>query len=283
MRILIAGCGYVGMRLAEKLIRSGHDVFGLRRNPPELPAPVQWIRGDLTNLQGVVLPSSLDTLVLAAGLRRDAEENYQRLFIDGYRTLIDTIRNHGHPIRRIVLVSSTGVFAEENGGWVDEQSPVNPDRSPGRYYLEAETLAHASGWSSSVVRLSGIYGPDRIRLIREVREGRAFHLPPPPHYLNQIHADDAAGALAHVTTMKDPEKLYIATDREPADRNNVLHWISEYTGVGKLPDSAEPSSRPLRRSGNKRCRSDRLVSSGYSFFYPTYREGYRNLIDTGQS
>jgi nucleoside-diphosphate-sugar epimerase len=281
MRILIAGCGYVGLRLAEKLHGAGHVVFGLRRNPPEVSPFLTWIRGDLTRPQSLFVPENLDVVVLAAGLRRDTDERYQRLFVDGYRDLLRYFKENHRPIKRVVLVSTTGVFAEQDGNWVDESSPVNSESSPGRFYLEAEELIQQSGWKSVVIRLAGIYGPERFRLITEVREGHARRFPPPPHYLNHLHADDAAGAIAHLAVIPDPESLYVASDREPADRNDVLTWIGEQVGISPIPESAPESSRPARRSGNKRCRSDRLLASGYVFVHPTFRSGYKLLIKGG--
>jgi len=280
MRMLIAGCGYVGIRVAEKLHQSGHEVFGLRRNPPA-PLPfLSWYRGDLIDTASISLPPDLDVIVLAAGLRRDTEEAYQRLFVEGYRSLLEKLKLEQPSIHRVVMTSTTGVFAEQDGRWVDENSPVSRDRSPGRYYLTAEKLAADCGLSSTILRLAGIYGPDRVRLIREVREGRARRYPLPVHYLNQLHADDAAGAIAHMALHHNPDSLYIACDREPADRNEVVQWISEKLGLGNLPATGSDEDRPARRAGNKRCRSNRLVDSGYTFIYPTYREGYGSLLHT---
>lgn len=278
MNVLIAGCGYVGMRVAELLHTQGHAVWALRRSPGE-PLPfLRWVQGDLTAREHLDLPEAIDAVVLAAGLRRDTEERYQALLVDGYGRLLDVLYNRTRPPDRCVMVSTTGVFAESGGGWVTETSPVDRERSPARYYLGGEDLVHALPGRHAVVRLSGIYGPERHRLIREVREGRAVQIPPPPHYLNQIHAEDAAGAIAHVVRLEQPEACYVASDTEPADRNDVLAWLAGEFGAGSLPPSEDPADRPGRRSGNKRCDASRLVASGYTFRYPTYREGYRALL-----
>lgn len=279
MRILIAGCGYVGLRVAERLNGLGHQVFGLRRNPEGVVPSLIWCRGDLTSTDPLLLPEGLDAVVLAAGLRRDTDDRYQALFVDGYARLLETLRHRS--LKRLVLVSTTGVFAETEGGWVTESSPVDISRSPSRYYIAAEEQVLASRFSSVVVRLSGIYGPDRFRLIRDVRDGRAVRIPPPIHYLNHLHADDAAGAIAHLALLPDAASLYIASDREPADRNVVLQWISTELGKGEIPLAAPPAALPARRSGNKRCDASRLVKSGYVFSFPTFREGYRDLITRG--
>jgi len=280
MRVLIAGCGYIGIRVADRLHHHRHDVYGLRRNPPAPLSYLTWCRGDLSNPSSISLPPDLDVVILAAGLRRDTEEAYERLLVTGYHTLLNKLDAEHSSVQRIILISTTGVFAEQDGGWVNERSPVNHVRSPGRYYLEAEKIAAHCGRPSVIMRLAGIYGPERVRLIREVRGGQARIHPPPAHYLNQLHADDAAGAIVHVTEHPKPEPLYVVCDREPADRNEVVQWISDQMNLGQIPPANPDDERPARRAGNKRGESSLLVSSGYTFDFPTYREGYKALIHT---
>ncbi len=278
MRILIAGCGYTGIRLAKLLAEAGHTVFGIRRNPPPPQPFLTWITGDLASTP---LPDNLDAAVLAAGLRRDTPEHYHRLFVDGYRRLLDRLATSQPAPQRCLLVSTTGVFAEQQGAMVDELSPVSGDGETARYYLAAELAAQQAGLPSvTVARLSGIYGPDRIRLIRETAEGRARLHPPPPHYLNHLHADDAAAALAHLLQLPAPDSLYVVSDEEPADRNTVIEWLAGAMGMPHPPFAGDDTARPARRSGNKRCSPARLIASGYRFRYPTFREGYRALLTT---
>jgi nucleoside-diphosphate-sugar epimerase len=278
MRILIAGCGYVGVRLAGLLSARGHEVFALRRNPPPGEQPFTWLAGDLTRPDAIDFPASIDLLILAAGLQRGADVSYAELLESGYMRLIAYLRNTGHPLQRVVMISTTGVFAECEGDWVDEDAPAGTISLSGTHYHRAEMLVASHGIPSVIARLSGIYGPGRIRLIREAREGRAVLYPPPPHYLNHIHADDAAAAVAHLALHPKPQPLYIVSDREPADRNDVMRWLANELVLPPPPEAAPGISAPPRRSGNKRCRSDLLVASGYSFIYPTYREGYRALL-----
>lgn len=279
MHVVIAGCGYVGVRLAKLLHQAGHTVYGIRRTIPADVSLLSWIQGDITNPASISLPAHIDAVVLAAGLRRDTDQRYQQLFVDGYRALLDRLATTRLMIDRVVMVSTTGVFAERDGNWITEDSPVNREHSPGRYYLEAEEIVHACPFHSVTVRLSGIYGPERIRLVREVREGRARRFNAPPIYLNQLHADDAAGILAHTLALPRPDTLYIASDREPCDRNDVLDWIAAQCSLPSPVYAEDGIDQPSRRSGNKRCNSRRLVESGYSFIYPSFREGYRALLD----
>lgn len=278
MNVFIAGCGYVGIRLAQLLIKRGHHVFALRRTPSaQTDQGIHWITGDICQPARIHNVAAIDVLILAAGLRRDTEVRYQQLFSTGYPELIRRMQST-NPLKRVLMVSTTGVFSESNGGWVDENASVDHDSMPGRYYLQAEQRVLHCGTRGVIARLSGIYGPERVRLIREVNEGTALTYPPPPHYLNQIHADDAAGALAHLVELPEPESLYIVSDRAPSDRNEVICWLA-----GKMnqpaPAQGANESRPARRAGNKRCASHRLAASGYTFLYPSYREGYTALLE----
>ena len=274
MRILIAGCGYSGIRMASRLHADGHTVWGLRRSPPRDPSPIQWIQGDLTAVAPLTLPERLDAVVLAAGLYRDTPERYHALFIDGYERLLRQLRAEKHPLRRIVMISTTSVFAEADGGWVDETSPTAPDRLPASCYLAAEQRVSASGWSSVVLRCSGIYGPGRTRMLREAREQQTSPSGGPPQYVNHIHVDDVARAVAHVLALDRPEPLYITTDTEPADRDDVIAWIRRQLNMPAVEPATNASPTKPRRSGNKRCRCTRLTSSGFLHLYPTFREGY---------
>jgi nucleoside-diphosphate-sugar epimerase len=179
--------------------------------------------------------------------------------------------------RRIFLVSSTAVYEPVNGEWVDEETPTEPRHFTGRRLREAETLLLDSDFAATVVRFGGIYGPRRAGLIERVRTASATYRAPGPQYTNRIHRDDCVGALRHLMGLDSPDKLYLAVDNDPADEAGVLRWLAGALGA--------PPPRPVldaaRRRGNKRCRNRRLVMSGYSFRYPTYREGYTALLAGG--
>jgi nucleoside-diphosphate-sugar epimerase len=144
----------------------------------------------------------------------------------------------------------------------------------------------ASGFPAVSLRLGGIYGPGRTRLVESVRSGRAASRPGPPHFGNRIHRDDAAGALAHLTTLAlaglELESLYLGVDDEPSDEALVLRWIASQLGMPELPmrdGEAAPGARDANRpASNKRCSNARLRATGYRFRFPTFREGYAAAI-----
>jgi nucleoside-diphosphate-sugar epimerase len=278
-RVLIAGCGSVGSALAERLVADGCDVWGMRRNPGALPRGVHPLAADLTRAETLSdLPAGIDFAVYAAGAGASDEAAYRAIYLDGLGNLMRTLVDMGEKPRRVFFTSSTSVYGQKRGEWVDESSPTHPLGFSGEIMLSAERLLTGSPFAATIVRLSGIYGPGRGRLIDLVRGGRAFYRPGPHHYTNRIHSDDAAGVLRHLMRFESPEDLYLGTDCEPADEAEVYRWLAEAMAVPAPRNLSEGEAVPPRRTGSKRCRNARLLNSGYRFRYPTFREGYGALL-----
>jgi nucleoside-diphosphate-sugar epimerase len=275
-RTLIAGCGYVGTALAARLVAAGHEVWGVRRSWEGVsPEDVIPIEGDLAASAGPPpLPASIDFVVYAVSADGRNEAAYQAAYMDGLERLVEGL--HKSPdIRRFIFVSSTAVYAQHDGEWVDEESPAEETGFRGACLLRAETLARKSGLPVTVLRLAGIYGPRRIRLIERVLGGEVSD-DAPSRYINLIHREDCAGALMHVLLLERPESLYLAVDSQPAERSEVVRWIAK---EAKLPDPlVQPRAASAATGAGKRCRNSLLLRSGYCFEYPTYREGFGPLI-----
>lgn len=278
-RVLIAGCGYVGAALCDELLRDGHEVFGLRRRVAALPEGVTPVVADLSvpaDLAG--LPEALDYVLYMAAPAGREDAFYRTAYVDGLRNLLDALGAQRQRPRRVLFVSSTAVFAQQKGEWVDEESPTEPQHFAGRRLLEAESLLLESDFAAMVVRFGGIYGPRRTTLVERVRAGSATYRPGRPQYTSRIHRDDCAGALRHLMGLGSPARLYIGVDNEPAEESTVLSWLAGALGA---PPPRPTRERSARTRGNKRCRNDRLLASGYAFRYPTYREGYTELLARG--
>jgi len=272
MRVLIAGCGYVGSRLAGLLVESGAEVFALRRRPSADLLGVTTLCADLTDPETLAtLPRSLDAVVFCPSPSSPDFHGYSRIFIDGLRNLTEALSAHERPPGRLIFTSSTAVYGQSNGEWVDETSPTRPRRFNGKVLLEAEKLLHDGPLSGCVMRLGGIYGPGRVRRIEQVRAGEVRLDPGAPHYTNRIHLEDAARSLVHLLTLRSVAPVYLVTDNEPAPDNDVLRFIAAELGLPEPPMAESPTPR---RSGSKRCRNDRLIASGYRLAYPSYRDGY---------
>jgi nucleoside-diphosphate-sugar epimerase len=182
----------------------------------------------------------------------------------------------GQSPKRVIFVSSSGVYAQDGGVWVDEQSPAEAQSYSGRIMLEAERLALGSGFPATIVRLTGIYGPGREWLLKQVRMGYRV-VSEPPLYANRLHADDCAGLLAFLLQAdadgKALDDLYIGVDDAPAPLHEVVGWLRDYMGVTEW---AEEST--VRRSGSKRCSNARARALGWAPRYPSYREGYAAVL-----
>jgi nucleoside-diphosphate-sugar epimerase len=278
-RVLIAGCGYVGSALAEVLAADGHEVFGLRRRVDALPRRVVPIEADLSSastLQG--LPGQLDFVFYLAGPSGREDAFYRSAYVDGLRNLLAALDAGRQSPRRILFASSTAVYAQHKGEWVDEDSPTEPRHFSGKRLLEAEGLLQGGGFAATIVRFGGIYGPRRARLVERVRTASALYPPGRPQYTNRIHRDDCVGALRHLMGLETPAKLYLGVDCEPADEASVLRWLAG--ALGAPPPRAASRNEPRPR-GNKRCRNARLLATGYAFRYPSFREGYTALLASG--
>ncbi len=281
---LIAGCGYVGSALGERLKAAGHEVTGLRRRPEALPDAIRAVAADLLRPETLEsLPESRWVFYTAAASGRD-ERAYREAYVEGLAHLLDSMSRWRVPPERVLFTSSTGVYHQTDGAWVDEESPTEPATFSGRILLEAESVLRASPFTSISVRFGGIYGPGRTRTIERVRSGEARLPAAGPVYSNRIHRDDCAGVLEHLAALAEPADCYVGVDHDPADLADVYRWLAELLGVGapaQDPPSAAsgPAQRPGGRAGsNKRCRNRRLVESGYTFRFPSFREGYRTLL-----
>ncbi|MGY2287970.1 SDR family oxidoreductase [Pseudomonas gingeri] len=277
--VLIAGCGDVGSRLATQLLAGGWQVHGLRRSISRLPEGVLGVAGDLfVEQRPAGWPGgALDYLVYCAAATDHDEAGYRAAYVEGLRHVLSWLGQSGQRPRRLLFVSSSSVYVQQQGEWVDETSPTEAEGYSGRLMLEAEQLALDSGIPASRVRLTGIYGPGREWLLTQVRRGYRVAVEP-PLYGNRIHVDDAAGLLAFLLEAdragKVLEDCYIGVDDAPAPLAEVVGWLREYLGVTEW--DAESS---VRRTGSKRCSNARARALGWVPRYASYREGYAAILE----
>ncbi len=283
-RVLIAGCGYTGAALGLRLAGEGHIVWGLRRRAEGLPPGILPLGADLTDPRSLKsLPPGLDSVFYTAGADGSGEEAYRAAYLTGPALLLEALEAQGQRPGRLVFTSSTAVYAQSSGEWVDETSPAAPADFRGALLLEGERLLLGGPFPATVVRLAGIYGPGRTRLIGRVRRGEAVCPEGPPIYTNRIHRDDAAGALRHLMALERPEALYLGADHEPAERCEVLRWLAGKLGAPPPRQAPLSGAEPSRPRSNKRCSNARLLASGYRFRYPSYREGYGAILEEARS
>ncbi|QQZ41996.1 SDR family oxidoreductase [Pseudomonas sp. SK3(2021)] len=276
--VLIAGCGDIGSRLAKQLLAENWRVYGLRRTVSQLPEGVIGVAGDLFSEQcPAAWPATpLDYLVYSAAATEHDEAGYRAAYVEGLTHVLGWLKQSGQAPKRLLFVSSSSVYGQKDGEWIDETSPAQADSYSGRLMLEAEQVALQSGMPASLVRLTGIYGPGREWLLNQVRQGYRVAIDP-PLYGNRIHADDAAGLLAFLLQADRRgvalEDCYIGVDDAPVPLADVVGWLREYLGVTEWAESSS-----VRRSGSKRCSNARAKALGWEPRYPSFREGYAEII-----
>lgn len=266
--LLIAGCGDLGIRLAERV--PGWRVHGLRRNVVRLPGTIVPEAADLNRPETLArLDRHWDAVIYTATPSGRGVEGYRSAYVDGLARLLDRVETP-----RLIAVSSTAVYGQDRGEWVDEDSPTEPTAFNGEILLEYERLAREAG--GTALRFSGIYGPGRDFLIRKVTAGGVECRREPPVWTNRIHADDCAAVLAHLLAMDQLPPVLVGSDERPAPRWEVLSWLAGRLGAAP---PVEVAGGDADGSGQaKRVSAGRLLATGFALQYPDYRAGYEELL-----
>lgn len=292
MRYLVIGCGYIGKPLSLELRRRGHEVVVLRQSrvrDEELAAGgVQVSFGDIGNPATFSrLERGFDRVVNCAASGGGGIQAYRHVYLQGNRNLVAWLAES--PPAKLVYTGSTGVYGQDDGSLVEEDSPTNPTSKSGKILVQAEaeltSAFRRSGFPAVILRLSGIYGPGRCHLLHRFLNGGphpAFH---DSGHMNMIHQDDVLGAVIHATEFAAPGRIYNVSDDEPVRRKDFFTWLA-----GRLhrtlppPPSPETATGPYRRATDKRISNRRLRQElGYHCRYPTFREGYESLIPAVQT
>ncbi len=291
MRVALLGCGYVGIELGRQLLEAGHEPIGVRRSPEGIDAVeavgIEAVRADVTDRDELERVPDADRVVFAASSGGRGSDAAREIYVEGLRTAIEAFGGRESPPDRLIYTSSTGVYGDHGGDWVDEETPIEPTTEKTRVLAEAERIAVEEaaeyGIAGTVARYAGLYGPDRYRLERYV-EG-----PVTEGYLNMVHREDAAGAVRYLLCEDLARgEVVQAVDDEPVSKHAFADWLADECGVVApekrtkeerlaAGDLSEPARRRILTS--KRCSNAKLRGLGYEFAYPTFREGYRAAVD----
>lgn len=293
MRALIVGCGYVGLPLAAELLRQGHEVVGVRRTEAgaaELRAAgITPVVADIAE-PGFARPEGrFDWVVFAAAAGRAAgTEAYRAVYVEGLARVAGQFATE--PPKKFVYTGSTSVYGQTDGSVVKETAVTAPAAAEGRLLVEAEQrlLAAARGGLPAVVlRLAGIYGPDRLGIMDRLVRNEVRIAGQGQRYLNMIHRDDVVGAVLAALRSGRPGEIYNVVDEEPVAEVTFYTWLAETLGKWTPPfgpdDSGTPgaAARPNRRVSGRRLG----MELGYRLKYPNFRQGYtaevKRLTDAG--
>jgi nucleoside-diphosphate-sugar epimerase len=264
----VAGCGYVGVKLARLLARDDWEVVGAVRSPASATSlaeePFQVIACDIADAAGITALTRLgpwDAVIHCASSGRGGAEDYARIYLEGSRRLLESL----HP-RYFLFTSSTSVYAQTDGAWVTEESLALPDRETGRLLLAAEALALAHGGAAA--RLAGIYGSGRSFLLRKFLSGEAVLEADGSRWINQIHRDDAASALAALVRGRAEGVFNVADDAPITQRELYEKLAARFRHPLPLPGPVDSDRK--RGWTHKRVSNAKLRAFGWEPRYPSF-------------
>ncbi|MFG0288028.1 MAG: NAD-dependent epimerase/dehydratase family protein [Rhodopirellula sp. JB044] len=311
-KLLIVGCGYLGMRVGKQAASKGWSVAATTRHRRAeiaaagfLPVQFDWNDSrDLRQIARVIEQESIDRVLISVSYDRNSKVDRFASQVDGFSRLLRVIdeasvrsqngasKGPGNRGLDVCYISTTGVYHQTGGVWVDERSPTFPTRAGGRAHLRAESRMAAclpnSSWTT--LRLSGIYGPGRVPRAADVRAGKPIASPPDGH-LNLIHVEDAASAVIAAFARKGTaggsdgggsrERLYVVSDDSPVIRRQFYEEIADQTGSPSpvFVDPAEDSGVRFRSETDKRIWNRRFKRDLVAKLrFPTYVEGLRSIL-----
>ncbi len=290
-RVLLIGCGYVGVATGRRLVEAGHSVFGLRRSAgaaAELEsAGIRPLVGDITQAELLArLPGPFDWVVNSVSSSRGGAAEYRSVYLEGTHHVLAWLSTQ--PVAKYVYTSSTSVYSQNDGSEVDEASPAEPTSETGRLLRDAEDLLLAAHrerqFPAIILRVAGIYGPGRGHLFHQLLAGEARIAGDGSRLMNMVHRDDVATALIAALERGRPGEIYNCADDLPVSQFDFLAWNAAQLGR-PLPPFATEAENATRKRGltNKRVSNRKLRALGWIPAFPTYREGYAAAIAAAQN
>jgi nucleoside-diphosphate-sugar epimerase len=274
-RVLIAGCGYVGTATADLFHAADWEVEGWTHSAESaallVSKPFAVRAVDITDggaVQAAV--SAFDLVIHCASSGGGGAESYRRLYFEGARNLLTAL----HP-RRFLYTSSTSVYAQSGGEWVDEESPAESHHETGRILREAEEVVRQNG--GTIARLAGIYGPGRSALLRKFLSGEARIEGDGGRFFNQAHRDDIATALFHLANLPNELGIVNVTDNQPLTQRECYEWLA--TKLQRpLPPTVAPGGERKRGASNKRVSNKQLRALGWAPKFPSFQAGMEQSV-----
>lgn len=276
-RIAVLGYGDIGRRVLE-LFQGEATGLAMSRHQKAVPEGFVWQQANAQDIHSYHQHlKDVDVLVITLTPNERGDEGYRLSYVEPVRELVEFAKTQTRcPL--LLFVSSTAVYGQDDGCFVEDGSLTKPKKYNGQRMLQAEELLQDSGLPYCIVRFSGIYGAERKRLFQklavEVQDNREF-TDADANWGNRIHVEDCARVLRHIIQLSDDDRetLYIASDTEPALRGEIKVYLARELGIDKFPIKYEPEM-----TTGKRLVSKRLLKSGFKFRFSSFREGYREQI-----
>jgi nucleoside-diphosphate-sugar epimerase len=276
--VLIIGCGFLGEAAAELFFAQGRPVLGVVRSAESREKYAS--RNFETALCDVTSDQSVEALrervqgvplaIYSVSSGGGSAAEYAIIYRDSLKRVLQSWRP-----QKVVFVSSSSVYGQNDGSWVTEESPALPEYDTASVLLEAEDIALAN--EGIVARFTGIYGPGRSMQLRKFLGGEAVLEAGGNRYLNQIHRDDGAFGLLHLADLSVPPGIYNVTDDTPATQRELYGWMANFLQL-PLPPEGPVNKNRKRGVTSKRVSNSKLRSLGWRPKYPAYRDALPSLM-----
>ena len=278
---LVVGCGYLGLRVAKRWISEGKTVFATTRKQERISEfrnlNIQPVQADITNAFSLSELPEFDEVLFSVGFDRKSGKSIDQVYVNGLK---QTLRALDGRFQHLIYISSTGVYGQTDAEWVDEDSECNPTREGGKACLDAERLLDTAELRSKscVLRLAGIYGPDRVPRIEQLNSGDPFACET-DGFLNLIHVDDAASVVLE-SSKATSHRLLCVSDGVPVNRREFYEYAAQLLGKRIEFAPVDPNSaKGQRAAGNKRIRNLRMQKSlNLTLQFPDYRAGLESIL-----
>ena len=284
-RLFCFGLGYTARHLAKRLATDGWVVAGTCRDPAQLERLTAEGHTVWKFDRATPLPPNCEALDRATHILSSIPPDGEG---DPVIDLAGDRLRERNDAAWLGYLSTTGVYGDSGGRWVDEQTPLDPTSERAQRRVGAERLWRAlntdHGLPVHIFRLAGIYGAGRSAL-DAVRAGRAYRIDIPGHVFSRIHVDDLATILMASMSQPNPGAIYNVCDDAPAAQEQVTAYACELLAVEPPPlvPIEEAKLSEMARSfyaDNRRVRNSRVkLALGVRLRYPTYREGLRAIAD----
>ncbi len=281
LKILIVGCGQLGFSIVKNADPDIFKLYGFSRSLKKSPPSIEMHQVDILKNEAINVIKSVNPEIIIYAVSADTQsvESYQDHYVAGLKKTYAAILELDH-FKHLFFVSSTRVYGQKTTKILSELDIAEPSDYGGEALIEAEGVARQLKDKATILRLSGIYGPNRTRMI-QLAHSNPGNWPATNNWSNRIHEEDAARFIVFLMKrimLKEPiEPLYLVTDGIPTKQYDVLTWIRK-----RLQLTTDTIEIPILESG-KQLQSVLLNQNGFILKYPDFTYGYEAIIDKGSS
>ena len=277
LKVLIIGCGQLGFSIVNNADPDVFKLYGFSRSLRKSPASIEMHQVDILKTEAIDVIKLINPEIIIYAVSADTQsiDSYQDHYVVGLKKTYEAILELDH-FKHLFFVSSTRVYGQKTTKILSELDIAEPSDYGGEALMEAETVARQLKDKATILRLSGIYGPNRKRMI-QLAQSNPGNWPATNNWSNRIHEEDAARFIVflmkRIMMNESIEPLYLVTDGVPTKQYDVLTWIRN-----RLQLTTDTIELPILESG-KQLQSLLLNQTGFVLKYPDFTYGYEAIID----